>query len=129
MWLMTYIQLLFANQLTIYICAGLVKLAVACILLRIVTKKGLRWLLYLSMVIVVAWTIVMTLYASWLCASGGSSNYAGSQTCAYVGYFRTSTNIIIDYFYALLPVYILWNVQMNLKLKLSVLLLLGLGAL
>lgn len=121
--------MLFANQLTIYICAGLVKLAVACVLLRIVTKTGLRWVLYLSMVIVTAWTIVMTLYASWLCASGGSSNYAGSKTCMYVGFFRTSTNIIIDYFYALLPVYILWSVQMNLKLKLSVLLLLGLGAL
>lgn len=98
-------------------------------LLRIVTKKGLRLLLYLSMVVVIAWTIVMTLYASWLCATSGSSNYAGSKTCMYVGYFRTSTNIIIDYFYALLPVYILWNVQMNLKLKLSALLLLGLGAL
>lgn len=121
-------KLLFANQLTIYICAGLVKLAVACILLRIVTKRALRWLLYFSIFLVIAWTIVMTLYASWLCASDGSSNYAGSKTCMYVGYFRTSTNIIIDYFYALLPVYILWNVQMSLKLKLSVLLLLGMGA-
>lgn len=122
-------QLLFANQLTIYICAGLVKLAVACVLLRLVTKKRLRWLLYCSMLIVIAWTVVMTIYASWLCASGGSSNYAGSKTCAYIGYFRTISNIVIDYFYALLPIYILWDVQLNLKIKLGVLLLLGLGAL
>lgn len=121
--------MLFANQLTIYICAGLVKLAVACVLLRLVTTRGLRWILYSSMLVVVAWTVVMTIYASWLCASGGSSNFAGSTTCAYIGYFRTSTNIVIDYFYALLPVYILWNVQMSIKTKLSVLFLLGLGAL
>ncbi|ROV97468.1 hypothetical protein VPNG_08684 [Cytospora leucostoma] len=121
-------ELLFANQLTIYICAGVVKLAVACVLLRIVTTKSLRWLLYCSMLVVTAWTVVMTIYASWLCASGGSSNYAGSKTCAYIGYFRTSSNIVIDYFYALLPVNILWNVKMNIKIKLSVLFLLGLGA-
>lgn len=121
--------MLFANQLTIYICAGLVKLAVACVLLRLVTTRGLRWVLYCSMLVVVAWTVVMTIYASWLCASSGSSNFAGSHTCAYIGYFRTSSNILIDYFYALLPVYILWHVQMSLKTKLSVLFLLGLGAL
>lgn len=124
-----YTQLLFANQLTTYICAGLVKLAVACVLLRIVTTKGLRWLLYCSMLVVTAWTVVMAIYASWLCASGGSSNYAGSKTCAYIGYFRTSSNIVIDYFYALLLGYILWNVKMNFKVKLSVLLLLGLRSL
>lgn len=92
------VQLLFENQLVIYICAGLVKIGVAFVLLRLVTKRGLRLLLYGSMVVVVAWTIVMTLYASYFCASSGSSNWAGSKTCEAVGYFRTSSNIVIDYF-------------------------------
>ncbi|KAJ4394389.1 hypothetical protein N0V93_003606 [Gnomoniopsis smithogilvyi] len=121
-------KLLFGNQLAIYICAGTVKLGVAFVLLRLVTKRGIRILLYGSMVVVIAWTIVMTLYASYLCVQSGSSNWAGSKTCEAVGYFRTSSNIVIDYFYAFLPIYILWDVQMSLKLKLSVLLLLGLGA-
>ncbi|KHO01889.1 uncharacterized protein MAM_00890 [Metarhizium album ARSEF 1941] len=120
-------QFYFANQLTIYIDSGLVKLAVALVLMRIVNTKRMRWLLIGSMGVVVVWTTVMTIYSSYLCAKAGTSNYAGSKTCNFVGYFRTSTNIIIDYFYALLPVYILWNVKMRPILKLSVVFLLGLG--
>ncbi|KAK8069633.1 hypothetical protein PG994_006249 [Apiospora phragmitis] len=121
-------QFYYANQLMVYISSGLVKFAVALVLLRIARTKRMRWLLLGSMVVVAIWTVVMTLYSSWLCATKGSSNYAGSTTCSNVGYFRTSTNILIDYFYAFLPIYMLWDVQMSLKMKASVLLLLGLGA-
>lgn len=105
------------------------KIAVALVLIRLANTKGLRWALYISMVVVTLWTIIMTIFTSWLCASGGSSNYAGTKTCGAVGYFRTISNIFIDYFYALLPIYILWNVQISLKLKLTALFLLGLGIL
>ncbi|KAI1092824.1 integral membrane protein [Rostrohypoxylon terebratum] len=121
-------QFLFVNQLTLYISAGLVKLAVALVLYRLASTKQLRWVLIGSMVIVTIWTIVMTIFASWPCAQSGSSNWAGSKTCTQVGYFRTITNIFIDYFYALLPIYILKKVRMNTRLKISVMLLLGLGA-
>ncbi|KAI1648820.1 uncharacterized protein F4817DRAFT_55577 [Daldinia loculata] len=123
-----YTKFLFANQLTLYISAGLVKIAVALVLYRLSSTKKLRWLLIGSMAVVTAWTIVMTLFASWPCAQGGASNWAGSKACTQVGYFRTITNIFIDYFYALLPIYILRKVKMSTKLKVSVLLLLGLGA-
>ncbi|KAI1417202.1 integral membrane protein [Hypoxylon sp. FL1857] len=121
-------QFLFANQLGLYISAGLVKLAVALVLYRLASTKRLRWVLVGSMVVVTIWTIVMTLFASWPCAQGGVSNWAGSKACTQVGYFRTITNIFIDYFYALLPVYMLRKVHMNTRLKVSVMLLLGLGA-
>ncbi|KAI1378932.1 integral membrane protein [Hypoxylon crocopeplum] len=121
-------RFLFANQLSLYISAGLIKLAVALVLYRLASTKRLRWVLIGSMVIVTIWTIVMTLYASWPCAQSGSSNWAGSETCQTVGYVRTITNIFIDYFYALLPVFILRNVKMGTRLKVSVMLLLGLGA-
>ncbi|KAI2467868.1 hypothetical protein F4781DRAFT_423054 [Annulohypoxylon bovei var. microspora] len=121
-------QFLFANQLALYISAGLVKLAVALVLYRLASTKQLRWVLIGSMAIVTIWTIVMTIFASWPCAQSGSSNWAGSKTCTQVGYFRTITNIFIDYFYALLPIYILRKVRMNMRMKVSVILLLGLGA-
>ena len=122
-------QYYFANQLCVYISSGLVKLAVALVLYRLASSKRLRWILLGSMVIVGIWTVIMTLFTSWLCAAKGTSNYAGSDTCRAIGYFRTISNIFIDYFYALLPVYILWNVQMSPRLKVTVLLLLGLGVL
>ncbi|KAL7621182.1 hypothetical protein AAE478_008499 [Parahypoxylon ruwenzoriense] len=121
-------QFLFANQLTLYITSGVVKLAVALVLYRLASTRRLRWVLIVSMVVVTVWTIVMTLFASWPCAQSGSSNWAGSRTCTQVGYFRTITNIFIDYFYALLPIIMLRNVRMSTRLKVSVLLLLGLGA-
>ena len=122
-------QYYFANQLCVYISSGLVKLAVALVLFRLASSKRLRWILLGSMVIVGIWTVIMTLFTSWLCATKGSSNYAGSDTCRSIGYFRTISNIFIDYFYALLPVYMLWNIQMSRRLKVTVLLLLGLGVL
>jgi hypothetical protein len=115
--------------LTLFISSGLVKLAVAMVLYRLAATKRLRWLLIGSMVVVVIWTTVMTLFSSWICAKGGSSNFASSQTCANVGFFRTVSNIFIDYFYALLPIHMLRGVQMSRKLKASALFLLGLGIL
>ncbi|KAI0012050.1 integral membrane protein [Xylariaceae sp. FL0662B] len=117
----------FANQITLYIAAGLVKIAVALVLYRLASTRGLRWTIVASMVVVGIWTIVMTVFAADICAQGGSSNWAGSETCTQIGYFRTITNIFIDYFYALLPVFMLRKVKMNLRMKVSVLLLLGLG--
>ncbi|RYO75347.1 hypothetical protein DL764_010517 [Monosporascus ibericus] len=117
----------YANQVCIYISSGLVKLAVALVLYRLAATRRLRLILLGSMLLVGIWTVVMTVYTSWLCAMQGSSNYAGSETCKNVGRFRTISNIFIDYFYALLPVYMLWNVEMSTRLKITVCVLLGLG--
>ncbi|KAI1817779.1 hypothetical protein GGS20DRAFT_454934 [Poronia punctata] len=118
---------IYADQTTLYISAGLVKVAVALVLFRISVSKGVRWLLVGSMVVVGAWTVITVIYASWLCATSGTSNWAGSETCRRVSYFRTISNIFIDYFYALLPIYILRGTQMKKRLKLIAMFLLGLG--
>ncbi|KAI0458641.1 hypothetical protein F5B21DRAFT_458874 [Xylaria acuta] len=117
----------YGNQTTLYISAGLVKLAVALVLLRIAVGKGIRILLMGSIVVVGIWTIITVVFASGICATGGSSNWAGSEKCTQVGYFRTASNIFIDYFYALLPIYILRGSQMKTRLKLVAIFLLGLG--
>ncbi|GAP84925.1 putative integral membrane protein [Rosellinia necatrix] len=117
----------YGNQTTLYISAGLVKLAVALVLLRITVGKGIRFLLIGSMFVVGVWTIITVVFASFICAKGGSSNWAGSERCTQVGYFRTISNIFIDYFYALLPIYILRGSQLKTRLKLIAMFLLGLG--
>ncbi|KAJ8124314.1 hypothetical protein O1611_g9327 [Lasiodiplodia mahajangana] len=117
----------YGNQTTLYVSAGLVKVAVALVLLRIAVGRGVRYVLIGSIGVVGVWTIITVLFASWICATGGSSNWAGSERCTQVGYFRTISNIFIDYFYALLPIYILRGSQMKTKLKLIAIFLLGLG--
>lgn len=69
----------------------------------------------------------MTVFASGPCAQSGASNWAGSKACSQIGYFRTVSNIFIDWFYALLPIFMLWKVHMSIRIKISVMLLLGLG--
>ncbi|KAI0408940.1 hypothetical protein F4802DRAFT_305283 [Xylaria palmicola] len=117
----------YGNQTTLYVSAGLVKLAVALVLLRIAVGKGVRALLIGSTFVVGSWTIITVVFASGICATGGSSNWAGSVRCTQVGYFRTISNIFIDYFYALLPIWILRGSQMKTRLKLITIFLLGLG--
>ncbi|KAI2623641.1 hypothetical protein GGS21DRAFT_541386 [Xylaria nigripes] len=117
----------YGNQTTLYISAGLVKLAVALVLLRITVQKSLRWVLILSIFVVGIWTVITVVFASWICATGGSSNWAGNTKCTDVGYFRTISNIFIDYFYALVPVYMLRTSQMQYRLKVIAVFLLGLG--
>ncbi|KAI0206266.1 hypothetical protein F4808DRAFT_112772 [Astrocystis sublimbata] len=118
---------IYGDQTTLYISAGLVKLAVALVLLRIAISKGIRVILIISMVIVGIWTIITVVFASGICATGGVSNWAGSERCTQVGYFRTISNIFIDYFYALLPIWILRGSQLKTRLKLIAIFLLGLG--
>ncbi|KAI1180658.1 hypothetical protein F4777DRAFT_528831 [Nemania sp. FL0916] len=117
----------YGNQTTLYISAGLVKLAVALVLLRIAVGKGIRIILIGSIVVVGIWTVITVVFASFICAAGGSSNWAGSERCTQVGYFRTISNIFIDYFYALLPIWLLRGSQMKPRLKLVAIFLLGLG--
>lgn len=122
-------QFYFANQLTIYISSGIVKIAVALVLYRLATNTRLKSILIGSIVIVFIWTVVTTIFSSWLCASSGASDYVGSHTCTVVGYFRMISNIFIDYFFAFFPILMLWNARMSFRIKLSVCLLLGLGML
>ncbi|KAI1432604.1 hypothetical protein GGR50DRAFT_696874 [Xylaria sp. CBS 124048] len=117
----------YGNQTTLYISAGLVKWAVALVLLRINVGKGIRNVLIGSIFVVGIWTIITVVFASGICATGGSSNWAGSSKCSDVGYFRTISNIFIDYFYALVPVFMLRGSQMKTRLKLIAIILLGLG--
>ncbi|KUI59691.1 hypothetical protein VP1G_06871 [Cytospora mali] len=119
----------FANQVTLYLSSGIVKLAVALVLYRLATNARLQVILTTSMAVVAIWTFVTTLFSSWLCASSGVSDYIGSSTCTAVGYFRTISNIFIDYFFALFPITMLWNARMSFRMKLSVCVLLGLGML
>ncbi|KAI0384521.1 hypothetical protein F5Y04DRAFT_293359 [Hypomontagnella monticulosa] len=121
-------RFLYANQVGLYISAGIVKMAVASVLYRLAVTRRVRYLLIGSMIVVVLWTVIMTFFASWPCAQNGVSNWAGSKACMQIGYVRTSTNIVIDYFYAILPIFMLRRLQMSLKTKIWVLLILGLGA-
>lgn len=128
---MATLQFYWANQLCLYLSSGIAKIAVAVVLYRLAMTVKSRLILASSIVVVVIWTTITTVFASDVCADNptGVSNFAGSQMCSDVGYFRTVTNILIDYFFALFPIPMLWNAPLARQMKLVVCGLLGLGML
>lgn len=96
--------------------------------LAITTRN--RIILGFSIGVAAVWTGVMLVFSSGICASNpsGVSNYVSSKMCSDVGYFRMTSNIFIDFFYALFPIVMLWNANLTKQMKRIVGGLLGLGA-
>jgi hypothetical protein len=107
-------------------------------LLRIASNKSVySYSLYAVSAMFTAMNLIAMLYIIFHCwpvayawdtsIKGGKCNPA--QTLADIYYATTAVNIATDWFCALLPVPLLWNVQLNRNAKISVGVILGLGAL
>ncbi|KAF3764195.1 hypothetical protein M406DRAFT_71243 [Cryphonectria parasitica EP155] len=117
-----------ANQLMLYISSGLVKIAVALVLYRLACNLKNQAILVISIIVVIIWTFLTTIFSSDVCAeTTGATSYAGDQTCTDVGYFRMISNIVIDFFFALYPIPMLWNSTLSQRMKYIVCGLLSLG--
>ncbi|KAI0014679.1 integral membrane protein [Xylariomycetidae sp. FL0641] len=112
------------KQVLFYVSSGFAKTAAALVLLRLTPDRSIRWLLIGSIGTVVIWTIVSTIATFVWCYYSDSDSL---DACRSSVYFRAVFNIIIDYFYALLPVFMLRNTQMPLRLKIGALVLLCMG--
>lgn len=120
---------MYANQLTLYLTSGVAKLAVALVLFRLAINRHFKVIIAASMVVVILWTFATTLFSSWLCITNGTTSYVSSSTCTTIGLFRTISNVFIDYFFAILPIFIVKRANMNTQVKIGVCILLGLGLL
>jgi hypothetical protein len=106
-------------------------------LVRIASKrKKFTHSIYAVSAMFIAMNLIAMLYIifhcwpvayAWDTSIDGTCNPA--QTLADIYYATTAVNIATDWFCALLPVPLLWNVQLNRNAKISVGLILSLGAL
>ncbi|KAF7576992.1 hypothetical protein PtrSN002B_004345 [Pyrenophora tritici-repentis] len=123
-----------------FYCAAIIpiKLSISFMLIRIASRRKLFvYSLYAVSAMFVTMNLIALLYIIFQCAPisyawdtstlGGKCNPA--QTLADIYYATTAVNIATDWFCALLPIPLLWNVQLNRNAKLSVGVILGLGAL
>ncbi|EUC28547.1 hypothetical protein COCVIDRAFT_109583 [Bipolaris victoriae FI3] len=124
----------------VFYCAAIIpiKLSISFMLIRIASRrKTYIYSLYAVSAMFVIMNLIALLYIIFQCAPvsyawdqstpGGKCNPA--QTLADIYYATTAINIATDWFCALLPIPLLWNVQLNRNAKLSVGVILGLGAL
>ncbi|KAI1179919.1 hypothetical protein F4777DRAFT_404990 [Nemania sp. FL0916] len=127
----------FATQPTSVLAAGLVKGSIALILLRIEIRKRVRMLIIVPIIIYSAITLALFFLLFFKCRPLSliwSPNEAAlDEGCIPWLAFRISfftytiADFITQWLLSLLPIAMLWNIQMNIRDKIPVLVLFGIG--
>jgi hypothetical protein len=114
-----------------------IKLSIALFLLRIAVDRRYVWILRCSIFVVTVWSTAIFIFdllqcrpiaAQWDLTIKNAKCVAG-DTFAQAAYSISVMTIATDWLYALLPVPMIWNVQMTLQQKITVILILSLGVL
>ncbi|EXL54474.1 hypothetical protein FOCG_05341 [Fusarium oxysporum f. sp. radicis-lycopersici 26381] len=126
-----------AAQIVCILTTGISKLAVGLVLFRLAngaSMKIVRRALAFSMVIVSLWCLVTALIFGLQCRPLSVAWGVGEGSCLSTAFLGTSgfalsgMDVTISWFYALVPIYMLYRTQLRLKLNIMVMVLLGLGA-
>ncbi|KAI1824708.1 hypothetical protein F4861DRAFT_230470 [Xylaria intraflava] len=127
-------QSMFAFQLVYVVAAYLCKVSVALVLLRISAaekKSIMRIVLISSIIIVTIFAIATFLILALQCRPVTLNWGVGKGSCVApfvitnVAYAFSAADIASNWLYATLPIVLLWNVKLSLRVKLSVIVLLG----
>ena len=114
-----------------------IKLSIAVFLLRLAVKRTYIWILRISMVVVAIWSVAIWIYdlvqcipvqAQWDYTIKNAKCVSGPSFIA-AAYSISVMTILTDWLYALLPIPMIWSVQMNVQTKVTVAFILSLGIL
>jgi hypothetical protein len=114
-----------------------IKLSIALFLLRIAVKRPYIWILRISMIVVTIWSVAIFLYdifqcipveAQWNYTIKSAKCVSGPSFVA-AAYSISVMTIVTDWLYALLPIPMIWSVQMSVQAKVTVAFILSLGIL
>lgn len=111
-----------------YITSGIVKVSVALVLYRLDPRRLIRFTLIVDIIVCSMWTIVSTLVLSLGCMDQSPSAFS-KPVCQNTKYAQEASYIIFDLFHVLLPIVILWKVQISRRQKWSIVCLFGVGLL
>ncbi|KAH8808753.1 phosphatidylserine decarboxylase [Xylogone sp. PMI_703] len=126
----------FFFSLAVTIGISLVKISIGFFLLRLIPGKKQKWFLWGMIVFLVAFTLacVGTLIfscvpvdANWDSTKKPTAKCFSNNTYTAIGLFNSCVNIVTDVVFALLPVPIVWNLQVNLRTRITLIGILGLG--
>jgi hypothetical protein len=114
-----------------------IKLSIAIFLLRIATKKRYTWTLKISMFIVTVWSLAIFLFDIFQCApikaqwdfTIMNSKCAPGGSFVAAAYSISVLTVITDWIYAIIPIPMIWSVQLTTQKKATVTFVLSLGVL
>lgn len=111
-----------------YVISGVVKISVALVLYRLDTRLFIRAILIADMVICSVWTVVVTLILGLGCTRT-SPWQLNDSVCQASNYSQEASYVVFNTFHVLIPIVILWGVQIKGNLKWAVISLFAVGLL
>lgn len=113
-----------------YIISATVKISVALVLYRLVERvySTIRWILIIDVVACVIFNLVTTLVLALGCMAGTPYIFSNG-VCERTNYAQEASYVIWDVFHVVLPIFILWNIQMGWMIKSGVVGLFSVGLL
>ncbi|OTA91523.1 hypothetical protein M434DRAFT_76201 [Hypoxylon sp. CO27-5] len=127
------IQFVFASQLVYVITSALVKTGLALVLFRINVQRPIRHILIVSMIVVLIVIVVLFFLLIFQCRPMSLNWGVGKGSCFEYAIIRKTliafsvTDIASNWLYSCLPNAMLYNVQMSNRIKISVMIILGIG--
>lgn len=114
-----------------------IKMSIAIFLLRIAVKRRYTWILRISIVIITIWSMALFFYTIFQCSpvqaqwdtTISPAKCVSGDSFVSAAYSQSVMSIISDWMYALLPIFMIWSVQMTVQKKITVGFILGLGIL
>lgn len=113
-----------------YIISATVKISVALVLYRLVERvyRTIRWILVIDIITCAVFNIATTLVLALGCMAGTPYTFSNG-VCKNTNYAQEASYVIWDVFHVVLPVFILWNIQMGWMIKIGVVGLFSVGLL
>ncbi|KAG0647852.1 hypothetical protein D0Z07_5956 [Hyphodiscus hymeniophilus] len=122
----------------IFVLASMaIKFSIGIYLVRIAQKRAHRWVLWTAIVVMEVFSFFFFFLFIFQCTpsnyfwtqlTGGKGSCINLDTLVDITYTYSAIACATDWLYAIMPMLILWDVEMNIRTKVSVAILIGMGA-
>ena len=114
-----------------------VKISIAIFLLRLAVRQRYTWTLRISIVILVIWSLVIFFIEIFQCTpvqaqwdfSIPNSRCAPPELFVDGAFSFSVLTVTTDWFYAIIPIPMIWSIQMSVQKKMAIAFILSLGVL
>lgn len=113
------------------------KLSISIFLLRLTVTKTSRMIIYVTIGVVEVYSafyfMLFVLQCRpapyfWTQHTGGTGTCVDRKVIVYATYAYSAVSCVIDWVLSLMPVFLVWHIQMNMRSKVSVAAILSVGA-
>jgi hypothetical protein len=128
------LQYWWVGELGYVACTAVTKVSICIFLLRIIVEKIHKYIIYLVLtlnsfsVIVFLFLMLQCKPISYFWNQNQPGHCVNPRLITYTSYIFTGVCIVTDFTLAILPIFVVWNLNMNRRTKAAVAGILGMGA-